>query len=53
MTAFAEETRDGGTLWTAVNTIFPIVKAMSEAASAAGVISHGNGGLKGLEGVGW
>jgi hypothetical protein len=51
MTALAEGTRDGGTRWTSEYTIFSNVKVTSKAAIAAGVISHGNGGLEGLEGM--
>jgi hypothetical protein len=49
MAALAEGTRGGGTRWTSVYAIFPNVTVMSKAAIAAGVISHGNGGLERLE----
>jgi len=51
MTTLAEGTRDGGTRWTSVYAIFPNVTVTSKAAIAAGIISHGNGGLGRLEGM--
>lgn len=51
MTALAGGTRDGGTRWTSIYAIFPNVTVTSKATIAAGVISHGNGGLERLEGM--